>query len=207
MLLMQTSHSESTGHQHRATTSTFSQMPTASQSYGGILRGMKEDTAQHSICSSTFRTLARAWRCSSSPTSYKLLNYSLISYGHTSQVSPKENPPRTPVQCVGVGIHCCGSRNTLGVAGYLIEGRQGISWSREQALTCSCQHRTMCWRSQQPSSGRAELGFHPPLCNDIPAPWLGVKHPWSQEPRAGGPPGPSRGKGAGLAAPCWDKIT
>lgn len=175
-----TSHSESTGHQHRFTTSAFPQMPTASQSYGGILRGMKEDTAQHSICSSTFQTLARAWRCSSSPTSYKLLNYSFISYGSTSQGSPKENPPQDTNPVCGCQDPLLWQQKDIGVAGYLMEGRQGISWSKEQALICSCQHRTMCWRSQQPSSGRAELWFpsSPLELHPCPHGW-GVTLQWS----------------------------
>lgn len=153
--------------------------------WGNFTR-MKEHPAQHSICSSTFQSLARAWRNSSSPTSYKLLNYSFISYGHPSQVSPKENPPQDTSPVRGCWDHCCGSRKRPGAAGHLTKGTQGISWSKDQALIC-CASTEQCagGASSHPLESRAVLPILPSL-----SPWLWVKqqgwvpreHPTGQEP-------------------------
>lgn len=77
-----------------------------------------------------------------------------------STLEKKKKPPphpRTPAPCVGVESHCWGSRQALSVAAYLIKGGREIPWSNDNALICSCQCRTMLWRSQQPSSVRTKL--------------------------------------------------
>lgn len=155
---------------------------------------MKEDTAQHSICSSTFQTLARAWRYSSSPTSYKLLNYAFISYGHTSQVSPKENPPQDTSAV-------CGCQDPL------LWQQPGTSPKEKREFPGA---KTKPWfvpasteqcaggASSHPLESRAVLPILPSGIASL-SPWLWVKHQSSQGPRAGGPPGPPRGTGASPA--------
>lgn len=74
--------------QYRVTTSTFSQVPTASQSYGGISRGMKEGTAQHSI---NFPNPGQSMEVLQLPNQRQIIELFIhFLWAHF----PKENPPQ-----------------------------------------------------------------------------------------------------------------
>lgn len=136
------------------------------------------------------------------------ITYLFIHFVQASFPSqPKKPPhPRTLAPCVGVEIRCCGSRWALSVAGYPIQRGEEIPWSKDKALICSCQRRTMRSRSQQPSPGRTKLVVPiQPRWKSRPCHLSGCHRGLAGSRAAGGPArnGPPTAPREGTGRPPW----